>query len=99
NHHETKMTMPSDLALTIINEGEGYSMRCEIGERALTRDHALHWSAAAAWMAIALEGAKKYQRRFGEPGSVCFTARDILTAAGELADYYENHAREARAAQ
>jgi hypothetical protein len=87
--------MPSDLALTIINESHGYSMRCGIGERVMTRDPAMHRSAAAAWVAIAVEGARRYQRQFSEDGSLCFTARDILTAAGELADYYENHAREA----
>jgi hypothetical protein len=91
--------MPNDLALTIINEGQGYALRCSIGERGLSSDAAMQRSAAAAWAAIVLEGAKKYQAQFGEPGSVCFTARDILTAAGELADYYENHAREARAEQ
>jgi hypothetical protein len=89
--------MPSDLALTIINEGAGYDVRCKIGrDGAFSREPVDQRYAAVSWTKIATDAARKYQLQFGEPGSVCFTARDILTAAGELAEYYENHARETR---
>jgi len=37
----------------------------------------------------------KYERQFGTPETTsCFTAKDILLAAAELAEYYDNHVKE-----
>lgn len=95
------MTIGShELALTIINDGKGYPRRKKAGElllrpaepRLMVRDM------TREFIAIALEGAREYERQFGSPGASCFTVEDICLAAGELAEYYTQHAKECEAA-
>jgi hypothetical protein len=96
---QQQSTGAHELALTIINDGKGYPRRVKAGElildpaypRLMVRDM------AREWLAIAQEGAKEYERQFGSAGASCFTVSDILGAAIELAEYYENHARESAA--
>ena len=91
------MTIGShELALTIINDGEGYQHRKAIGESVTKRFTALNVHAAARdWVAITLAGARHYEKQFGDgPGTSCFTVGNILEAAVELAEYYERHAQE-----
>lgn len=85
-----------ELALTIINDGKGYPRRKMAGElllnpaepRLMVRDM------AREFLAIALDGAKEYERQFGSPGASCFSVADICEAAAELSEYYVNHACE-----
>src|SRR5215467_5246430 len=85
-----------ELALTIINDGKGYAQRTAFGRRAYEgklSDFGVQ-NLAHRWLQIATAGARAYERQFGSPGASCFTAADILGAAIEVADYYEQHARE-----
>ena len=86
-----------ELALTIINEGKTYHLRVQRAEHAL-RDPSpgAQRVAAKAWLEFAYQGARQYERDFGDPEgkASCFTAQDILGAAIELADYYEQHVKE-----
>jgi len=88
------MTIGShELALTIINDGEGYEKRCAIARHGRTSKSAGRASFTAfRWYNVANEGAIKYERQFGTPTTAsCFTAADILLAAAELAEYYDTH--------
>lgn len=88
-----------ELAMTIINDGAGYQRRKTVGELMLDpiEPRLMARQAARDWLNIALEGAREYEREFGSPGASSFTVTDILGAAIELADYYENHARDSAA--
>lgn len=84
-----------ELALTIINDGEGYKRRTALGQSTLNGQNSLQARLTAkGWLTEAIVGAVKYERQFGSPGASCFEVQDILGAAIELADYYEQHARE-----
>ena len=86
------MTIGShELALTVINDEEGYEKRCAIARHGRASKSAGRASFTAfRWYNVANEGAIKYERRFGTPATAsCFTAADILLAAAELAEYYE----------
>ena len=84
-----------ELALTIINTGSGYALRSETGECGWNSDNpAVKRVCAKIWIEIANDGAARYERDFGYRGASCFTVADILGAAQELAEYYEQHARE-----
>ena len=89
-------TESHELALTIINDGEGYKKRCTIAFDARARKSAGRASLTAfRWYNVASEGAAEYERQFGTPTTAsCFTAEDILLAAAELAEYYDNHIKE-----
>jgi hypothetical protein len=79
-------TQGRELALTIINTGEGYEDRCAIAR--VTRMPRLQ---ATNWLSVAHRGARRYEREF--PGAK-FSAVDILACAAELADYYAQHVAE-----
>lgn len=84
-----------ELALTIINDGPGYEIRATRG-RMMLNDRSAETTRilAQTWLSAAIAGAKEYEKQFGSPGASCFEVQDILGAAIELADYYEQHARE-----
>ena len=86
-----------ELALNIINDGKTYQRRKELGRLGLRSNLTGSTVRAHAqeWVTIARQGAFEYERAFGFlPNGSCFTALDILGAALELAQYYEEHARE-----
>jgi hypothetical protein len=86
-----------ELALTIINDGAGYARRCSLARQATAKEHgrgAMAQLNAIAWVSVATDGARAYERQFGSYGASCFTAQDILAAAIELADYYAQHVAE-----
>lgn len=82
-----------ELALCVINEGKGYEERKKSGETTLANPDAPR-AMALRWLTITLDGVRAYEKSFGSPGASSFTVCDILDAASELAEYYENHARE-----
>ena len=86
-----------ELALAIINDGGGYERRCAIARRATAKENGRGGNAqtdALAWLSVALDGARKYERQFGSYGASCFTPSDILGAAIELCEYYAQHIAE-----
>ena len=88
-----------ELLLTITNEGKGYAERVTHGAMgAYTNNPQVVARVARAWVQDALVGAAKYEREFGSPGASCFSVTDILSAALELAEYYEQRERDERAA-
>jgi len=94
----TTTTEARELMLYVVNDGKGYARRCEVARLALG-DHrnTAAASLALAWVEIARRGAFDYDREFGDNGRVCgrvFSAADILGAAFELAEYYEQHIKE-----
>lgn len=84
-----------ELALTIINDGTGYKERCNIARDLYERPTAAGTqNAATMWVSVATRGARAYEKDFGSPGASSFTVTDILEAAAELAEYYEQHIKE-----
>jgi|SRR5215472_982827 len=85
-----------ELALTIINDGKGYQRRRELGEYLYhgNRSGIAARAEAQEWITIARQGALQYDKEFGSAGASSFTVHDILCAAVELAEYYEEHARD-----
>lgn len=79
-----------ELALTIINDGDGYDHRCRIARLGVAPAIAIQFGH------VARLGARKYLREF--PPSEVFSAVDILLAAVELCEYYEQHIKEIDAA-
>ena len=85
---------PSELALTIINEGSTYRARCDLARLAAADLSAgIQRHIAQEWLHRTAEAARKYDAQFrpGEPG---YMAREILAAALEIADYYAQHITE-----
>lgn len=88
-----------ELALTTINTSKGFNERADRGHTMLKdRSAAAARVLAKGWLTDAIVGAVDYERQFGSPGASCFEVQDILGAAIELADYYEQRAREISAA-
>ena len=89
-----------ELALTIINEGGLYA-RCQQVARDATRREQGHGAAAQcsalAWLSIALDGARRYERQFGSYGASCFADVDILAAAIEIAEHFHRELTETTA--
>ena len=84
-----------ELALTIINTGEGYERRMAIARSCRKKHTALNVHAAARdWSSIVREGARHYEMQFGSKGASCFTVEDLLECASELAGYYDDRAIE-----
>lgn len=83
-----------ELALTAINEGSDYQKRLEIARRDQTIQTVL-------WAGYATHAARGYMKDHGTPGdaiSSVFSTVDMLLAAAELAEYYEQHIQEVDAA-
>jgi hypothetical protein len=82
------MTIAShELALCVINTGEGYPHRCETARLVSRHGRAVEWAR------IANAGAYAYEREHGAGGPI-FTIEDVLACAAELAEYYERHVKE-----
>lgn len=86
-------TASHELALWVINTGEGYGDRCAAARQVTHPSYK-----AYRFKRFASDGASAYEREFGTPGEHVFTAEDILLAAAELAEYYARHVAEADAA-
>ena len=94
-------TESHELALCIINDGDGsqcgfsYNERCRFGER-FTALTGVSCTNAGLSVDMAKRAARWYVREFGAPDDMgkIFTARDILLAALEVADYYAEHVKE-----
>jgi hypothetical protein len=82
-----------ELALTIINDGDGYTERKHLAEYPQDRGAQVRY-VAQQWLHVASDGAKAYDKAFGTPNTSSFTVEDILLAAIELADYYAQHVKE-----
>lgn len=76
----------NDLALTIINTGEGYKERCDAARMSAG-------NGALVFTSIARQAARTYEK-----ASDCvFTTADILAVANEIAEYYADHVKEMEA--
>lgn len=73
----------NDLALTIINTGEGYADRCAAARRTPR-------VAAYNFFGITSRAARHYDAQSDEP----LTAADMLDAASQVAAYYAQHITE-----
>ncbi|HEX3522841.1 MAG TPA: hypothetical protein VHT52_12225 [Stellaceae bacterium] len=81
------------LTLVVINDGAGYQERLGLARRMLLRNRSDQNIAAAGWLRIASDAARKWERQFSE-GKLEYTTRDVLQVADELAEYYAQHLSE-----
>lgn len=77
-----------ELALTIINTGEGYEERCQLARQD---------SPILLWLPIVAQAAVAYDREFRSKQPI-FTPGDVRECAQELAEYYKEHVAELDAA-
>lgn len=84
----------NELALCLINENTErfpYKKRCEMARWLCN----YRWNAMRDWLRLLSHFARDYESRFEhEP----FKPSEILSAAAEVADYYERHVAEMDAA-
>lgn len=84
-----------ELALTIINDGKGEFGSSYQERLATEKKHKLVKS--RAWLNVAEKAARKYVGKFCENETkwwTVFSNADVLSCAGELAEYYSEHLKE-----
>ena len=91
-------TESHELALCIINDGDGSFCNRSYNERLkCARKHDTP-ALARQWLYMATGAAKEYKNQFGAPGDHIFTAEDTLLTALEVREYYLDHVQEIDAA-
>lgn len=95
-------TESHELALCIINDGDGSQCGYSYMERTLAAARGTEHARVTAgqWVDMAKRMVRWYEREFGGPDDEgrIFSATDILLAAIEVAEYYQEHVKEIDAA-
>jgi hypothetical protein len=73
-----------ELLQYIINDGPGYTARCEAARMS-------RHNAAAMFTALARAGAERYEKEFGVKGEQVFNVATMLLVGADLAEYYTRH--------